>query len=438
MKPICKSSLTGSVLMTILLLIGLTSVAHIHAQDDSPDITLKNWHQWRGPLATGVAPQANPPLTWNDETNIRWKAQIDGFGHATPIIWNDAVFILTAVAAENNPMESPIKYQALRLERSTGKTVWQKTLREEVPHEGTHRDASFASNSPTTDGEHLFAYFGSRGLYCLDFDGNLIWETDFGNMQTRRGFGEGSSPALHDNTLIINWDHEEQSFIVALDKITGKELWRKLRDERTSWSTPLIRVVDGKPQVIVSATNATRSYDLKTGDILWQSTGMTVNSIPSPVEQNGIVYVMSGFRGSALQAIRLTEARGDVTANDNQMLWGYDRDTPYVPSPLLYGDLLYFLKVNKGVLTVLDINNGSVAYGPQRLDEIPNIYASPVGAANRVYLTAREGATLVLENSPEYKVLAINKLDDRFDASAAIAGDQIFLRGQKTLYCIGE
>ena len=256
-------------------------------------------------------------------------------------------------------------------------------------------------------------------------------------MRTRRGFGEGSSPAIHGNTIIINWDHEEDDFIVALDKYTGKEIWRKKRDEPTSWSTPLIVEYGGKTQVIVSATNFTRSYDLSNGDIIWECSGMTTNTIPSPVVENGVVYVMSGFRGNALQAIRLEGASGDISDSE-AVLWEYNRDTPYVPSPLLYNGSLYFLKSNDGILTGFNTKTGKPNFGPQRLDGISNAYASPVGASNRVYLTGRGGTTLVIENSTEFKILAKNTLGDGFDASPAIAGNEFYLRGTRYLYCISE
>lgn len=412
-----------------------------------------NWHQWRGPDATGVAPHSNPPVNWSEEQNVRWKIEIPGKGHATPIIWGEKIFVLTAVPQEGGSEPPPpqdgqrrrrgiapssiLNFEVMALNRVDGSVIWQKTLREEFPHEGTHRDGTWASNSPITDGEHLYAYFGSRGLYCLDLDGNLKWEKDFGEMRTRRGFGEGSSPAIYENTMIINWDHEEADFVVALDKRTGEELWRKDRDEPTSWSTPLIVNVNGTPQVIINATNYVRSYDIKTGDIIWESTGMTLNAIPSPVIEDGVVFLMSGFRGNALQAIRLEGAKGDVTGTE-AILWDYDRDTPYVPSPLLYNGGLYFLKSNDGILTCFNTKTGERNYGPQRLDGISNVYASPVGAAGRVYFTGRQGGFLVIEAGNEFKILAENKLDDMFDASPAIAGNEIYLRGHKYLYCIAE
>ncbi len=420
----------------------------------------QNWPQWRGPLATGVAPDADPPVEWSEDKNIRWKTALPGHGLGVPVIWEDQVFILTAVPTAKGDPEKEAKaestfapwmkqnnvavsstnvqqFMVTSLSRETGKVIWQKVAREEHPHEGTHRDASWASHSPVTDGEVLLSHFGSRGLYCSDLQGNLKWQKDLGDMRTRNGFGEGSSPALYENYVVVNWDHEDDSFIVALDKHSGEEIWRQERDEVTSWSTPIIVDVAGKPQVIINATSRTRGYDLETGEVVWEIGGMTVNTIPSPVQANGVAYVMSGYRGSLAQAIELAGAKGDLSASE-ALLWTYDRDTPYVPSPLLYGNYLYFLKVNKGILTCLNPQDGSAHYGPVRLDGIDNIYASPVGAGDRVYLSSRSGTTLVLANGPELKVLATNVLDDKIDASPAIAGRELFLRGHEYLYCISE
>jgi outer membrane protein assembly factor BamB len=196
----------------------------------------------------------------------------------------------------------------LCLDRRTGKTIWQNVVREEQPHEGHHRDHGFASHSPVTDGAHVFAYFGSRGVHCYDMNGVRRWEKDFGDMRIAAGFGEGSSPTLFGNTVIVNWDHEGDSFIVALDKSTGSVLWQKPRDERTSWATPLVVEHDGTVQVVTAASRRIRSYALDSGNLLWECSGLTSNVIPSPVAGDGVLYATSGFRGNALLAIRLGAA----------------------------------------------------------------------------------------------------------------------------------
>lgn len=412
----------------------------------------KFWSQWRGPSATGVAPLANPPLEWSEEKNLRWKIEIPGKGSSSPIVWGDFVYATTAIPTGKNAAPTSesggsrrrsiaatevLQFVLLAISRHDGKVVWQRTAIEALPHEGTHPDGSWASNSPVTDGEHIIAFFGSRGLFCYDMNGKLIWQKDLGDMATRNGFGEGSSPALHGNTLVVNWDHEGQSFIVALDKRTGKELWKADRDEPSSWSTPLAVVHEGKPQVVVNATNRVRSYDLASGKLIWENTGTTANAIPSPVAAEDVVYVTGGFRGSALFAIRFAGATGDLS-NSAAVVWEHDQDTPYVPSPLLYDGKLYFLKSNSGILSCFNAKTGEPHYSRQRLESIANIYASPVGAAGRVYLVGRDGTALVIKNSERFEVLATNKLEDSIDASPALVDNEIYLRGRKFLYCIAE
>jgi outer membrane protein assembly factor BamB len=253
----------------------------------------------------------------------------------------------------------------------------------------------------------------------------------------RNQFGEGSTPALHGNTIVVNWDHQGQSFIVALDKRTGEERWRQNRDEIDSWFTPLIVEVNGRAQVVTGAMNRIQSYDLETGEVVWHTAGLTMNPIPSPVAADGMAILMSGFRGNSLKAIRLSEAKGDITGT-SAIAWTYERDTPYVPSPLLYDGLLYMLKSNNGILSVFDAKTGAPHYLTQRLDAVPNVFASPVGAAGRVYIPGREGDTLVLKHGPAFEVLAVNALDDGFDASPALVDGEIYLRGYRNLYCIAQ
>jgi outer membrane protein assembly factor BamB len=236
--------------------------------------------------------------------------------------------------------------------------------------------------------------------------------------------------------VIVNWDHEGPGFIAAFDKETGNELWRTPRDEETSWSTPLVIEHGGKPQVVVAATHKVRSYDLADGKLLWECAGLTTNAIPSPVAGNGLVYATTGFRGSVMLAIR-PEGSGDVTGTD-YIAWTLKKGTPYVPSPLLYDDRLYFFASNNAILSCIDAKSGKPLYDSQRLEDMQGVYASPVGAAGRVYLVGRNGTTTVIKYGDKFEPLATNHLDDRFDASPALAGKELFLRGRESLYCIEE
>jgi outer membrane protein assembly factor BamB len=413
---------------------------------------LAQWGQWRGPLATGAAPKADPPVEWSETKNIRWKTKLPGLGHSSPVVWGSLVFVTTAEmtgakkpftgvtpdGAHNNM--NPLfdhQFAVMAIERQTGAVVWRRTVATRQPHESTHESATWASNSPVTDGEHVLSFFGSNGLYCLDTGGRLLWSRDLGDMQVKHGHGEGASPLLHDETVVVNWDHEGASVIVALAKRTGEELWRQPRDEVTSWATPIVVTHDGQAQVVVSGTRRVRGYDLKTGAVIWEAGGLPGNIVASPVGADGMVFAAGSYEKQTLLAIRLTGAKGELTGTQ-QIVWQKNRSTPYVPSPLLYDGWLYYLRHYQGVLSRVNAKTGDEPSGPFRLGSVFNIYSSPVAAAGRIYVTDRNGKTLVMSNDAEPKALMLNKLDDRFSASAALVGDAIFLRGEKFLYCIGE
>ncbi len=433
----------------------------------------EDWPTWRGPSGAGLARGAQPPTTWSDTQNIKWKAKVPGQGFSTPIIWKDRIYLLTSIetndsvapaptpAAAAEPSTPPAggekgkggrrggsgfggcnkptkfhEFAVVALNRATGAIVWQKTARREVPHEGRHATNSFASGSPVTDGEHLYVSFGSRGLYCYDLQGNLKWEKDLGDMKTRNGFGEGASPSLAGPHLIVPWDHEEQSFVVALDKKTGAEVWRKNRQERSSWSTPLIVEIGGRLQAIIPATTRTRSYDTATGDLIWEASGLTGYVIPMPVTGHGLVYVMSGFQGNSIQAIKLT-SRGDITDTPN-IVWSTRKSAPYVASPVLSGERLYMSKSTDAYLSCLNALTGEVHYQDQPLEGLRGLYASPVAANGHLYVVGREGLTLVLKDASTYEIVAKNKLSDRIDASPVMLGKDLFLRGHEFFYCISE
>ena len=410
------------------------------------------WPQWRGPLGTGVSRYADPPVEWSENKNVRWKIELPGSGHSTPIVWGDRVF-LTAAVPSGETLSSPPRrrrgrhgalpvthrqsFVVLAVSRQDGGILWQRTVREAVPHEGVHYTGSFAASSPVVDGEHVFAFFGSHGLYCLTLDGELVWETDLGDMRVEHEHGEGSSPTLHGDTLIVNWDHQGQSFVVALDKRTGRELWKVDRDEPTSWASPIVVEQDGKHQVVVSGTNRVRAYDVDNGEVIWECAGLSRNVTATPVAADGMVYVGSNYFSRNLIAIRLDGARGDISGTDN-VVWSRARGTPFVPSPLLYGEALYFLNYYRAILTRLHAKTGEERPGSFRLEGLGTVYASPVAAGGRVYITGRQGATAVIRHDENPEMLALNVLDDGFSASAAIAGKELFLRGERYLYCIAE
>jgi outer membrane protein assembly factor BamB len=330
------------------------------------------------------------------------------------------------------------RFVVMAVNRRDGKIAWQHTAREEAPHEGTHQEfGTMASASAVTDGQHVIASFESRGIHAFDMNGKLVWQKDLGDKQMRNEFGEGSSPALYKDKLFVVWDHQGESFIVALNKATGAELWRAKRDEIDSWATPLVVEGGAGAQVVTGAMRRVRAYDTETGAIIWETAGLTMNPIPSPVASDGLVFLMSGFRGNSLKAVRYADAKGDITGTAN-VVWTLDRDTPYVPSPLLYDGILYFLKSNNGLLSAFDAKTGKPHYQAQRVDAVPSVFASPVGAAGRVYLLGQQGVGVVLKHGPTLEVVATNTLDDKFDASPALVDREMYLRGYEHLYCVAE
>ena len=429
-------------------LVFLLMAVAVNAQAD-------NWHRWRGPNADGSSDTANPPTTWSETENIKWKIDLPGYGSSTPIVWEDKIFVLTAIKTDRQresdqkrpkatlgnllragvrPVQTHFhQFVVLCYDRQSGSELWRTVATEAVPHESGHKTNSFASYSPVTNGKHLFVSFGSHGVYCFDMQGNKIWEKQLGTMSTQMGYGEGSSPALHDDTLIVPFDHEKQSFYVALDTKTGDQRWRVDREEASAWATPVIVAHDGGHQVIAAGV-IVRSYDLKTGSLIWQCGGQAMSPIPCPIVHDEVAYCMTGFLGNAVFAISL-DSKGDVFDTDH-VLWKRNDAAPYVASAVLYKNQLYYTKSLGNILTSVDAKTGNTIFEKKRIPGIRTIYASPVAAADRIYFTGRGGTTVVLKHGSEFEVIATNKLDDTLDASPVIVDDELFLRGEKHLYCV--
>jgi len=413
---------------------------------------LDSWGSWRGPLGTGYAPQATPPVRWSETENIAFKTELPGAGHGSPVVIDNRVFLTAAVpfgpeldpvpddapgAHDNARVTQRHRFVALAVDATSGEIVWEKALHEQLPHAVFHSSGTLAAASAVTDGEHVFAFFGSYGIYCLTVEGELVWGKDLGDLQIKHGHGEGATPALWGDSLVVNWDHEGPSFIVALDKNTGDEIWRAERDEPTSWATPIVVDREGRPLVVVSGTKAVRAYDLATGEVVWSCRGLSNNVVASPVASADMVWAGSSYEVKRMMAISLAGAEGDLT-NTDHVVWRRARSTPYVPSPLLHGDWLYFLNHYQGFLVRVRASTGEEPERPLRLG-LSNIYASPVAAAGRIYITDRDGATLVLgEGHDALEPLALNRLDEGVSASAALVGDRLYLRGARHLYGIAQ
>ena len=398
-----------------------------------------DWAYWRGPNADGMA-VGDAPLRWSDTEHIRWKASVPGNGYSSPVVWDDRVFLTTAVptaAAEASSRNRLIEHRFVVLcyDRKTGALLWDRVARVDTPHETHHATyGSFASNSPVTDGKYVYAYFGSRGLYAYTMDGELVWQKDFGRLKMYQSFGEGAWIWLEGNTLLVVVDHEGDSFLTALDTLTGRERWRVPRLGNTNWSGPYVTTVNGRKEIVVSATREVVGYDFDTGARVWWTRGLGQNTIPQPVSFAGLVFAMSGFRNPNLMAIRLGR-EGDLTGTD-AIVWQNQRGNSYTPSPVLHDGILYVL-TDSGMLSAFDTKTGTPHYQQQRLPKPYQFKASPVGANGKLYLASETDDVVVVRMGPTFEVLATNTLaGESFFATPAVANGEIYLRGQNTLFAI--
>jgi outer membrane protein assembly factor BamB len=396
----------------------------------------ENWGHWRGPAGNTAAIGAKPPTEFSGTKNVKWKVAIPGRGSGSPVVWDDRVFVVSAVPS-NDGVRGKLAFNTYCFDREAGTLKWQRTAIEAVPREGTHSTNGYASASPCTDGKHVYSHFGSQGLYCYTLDGELVWKRDdFGQMMTRNSFGEGSSPTLAGDLIIVPWDHEGPSFLYALNKLTGETVWKTARDEPTCWATPLVISIGDRKQVVMNGQNYARSYDLETGKELWRCDGQTDRPAASAIADDELVYIGSGFRGAFLGAFR-PSGRGDIERTES-VVWTIDRDTPDVASPVLSGGRIYFYKGKSGLLTCVDAKTGKPHYSSQRIPGVNSTYASPVVAGGYVYLTDRSGAITVVKDSEKLEVVATNQLGEPVDATPAPVDAQLFIRGESSLFCIAR
>jgi outer membrane protein assembly factor BamB len=416
----------------------------------------KNWEQWRGPEGNGVSSETNLPAEWSGSKNIKWKTPIPGRGHSSPIIWGNRVFLTTDVegevvpgakAVEHKDEGKPYKhpdsigadrkhaFKVLCIDRGTGKMLWERTAYEGTVYDDRHRKSSYAAPTPATDGTYVFAYFGTEGLFCYDFGGKLIWKVSPGPIAAF-GMGTGTSPVLFDNTVILQCDEDngEKSFIVALDKKTGKEVWKTPRKVQASWSTPLIVRGPQRTEMITSGNELIISYDPKTGKELWRTKGHESNAIATPLAGNGMVFVYAGSPVKKTIAIALGGS-GDLS-DSKSIVWQYDKGTAYVPSSILYGEYLYLLS-DRGIITCLEAKSGKIVYEGGRIPIPATFTASPVAFDGKILLLSEDGDTFVIKAGPKHEVLATNSIAEPVYASPAISDGMIFIRGEQNLYCIG-
>ena len=421
---------TTPAFLVILTCLSLTVPVPAHGES-------ARWPAWRGPDSTGIAPVGNPPITWSETENIAWKTALPGEGQSTPVIWDDRLFLQTAeIVGEATEGEKHPQYRfsILCLDRNRGEILWQRSVREARPHEGHHKSTTVAPFSPVTDGEKIWASFGSLGLFCLSMDGEILWEAATIQMNKVGPFGEGSSPVLVGDSIIVLADHEGQSKLFAFDKMTGNKRWERDRDVESSWGTPLAIKVGDHTEIITTAPGTVRSYDVATGKLIWESGGITSCASPSPVAHDGLVYCTTGYKGEAVIAIELGH-EGDLTGTD-AIRWHTDATGSEVSTPLIYKNRLYVFKSIAAVLSCFDATTGAPLFERTRIPGMKHVYASPLAAGNHIYINGREGTTVVLRPADTFEIVASNTLDEVLDASPVAIGDTLYLRGRHHMYSI--
>jgi outer membrane protein assembly factor BamB len=434
-------------LTTALLLLALVAAA---ASSDG------EWPQWRGPARNGVAPAGGYPIEWSATTNVLWKTSIEGRGHSSPIIWGNRIFLTTDVEGEVIPgAGAPVhvrdggtylhpqsegadrrhRLEVIALDTVSGELLWSRTAHDGPVFDNRNRSNTYASPTPSSDGERIFAYFGSQGVFAYDFDGERVWKVDLGPIRTW-GHGHGTSPLLFEGKLVLQVDQNEGdgSFLVALDAATGREVWRTARRERINYSSPiLVETRQGVMQLVTSSYDVVISYDPATGEERWRSEGFVGNAVPTPVATRDVVIVASGYPDKLVRAIRIP-APGEKAG---EVVWEYRKGTGYVPSPLLHWGYLYLVS-DKGILTCLEPETGRVVYEGGRVP-VPSFFrASPVAWEDRILIGSEEGDYFVVQAGANHRVLAHNTIEERVIASPALAHGRIYLRGEKHLYAIGH
>ena len=423
----------------------------------------ENWPQFRGTQASGIGNGKNMPVEWDvkNNANVSWKLPIPGLGHSSPVIWEDNVFITTAVGEGNedpylrvglygespdHPEDYIHHFKVYCINKKTGKVNWEKTSNSAVPKVKRHIKSSHATCSPATDGRYVVVFFGSEGLYCYNMKGKLAWKKDLGFLDsgafnaTQLQWGFGSSPVIYKDKVIVLCDVNNQSFIAAFNIFNGEELWRTLRDEVPTWGTPTVVEVDGKPQVIVNGWKHIGSYDAETGKEIWKMEGGGDIPVPTPVIAHDMVFITNSHgRVRPIYAISL-KSKGDISLDRGQtsngsVVWSNPRRGGYMPTPLVYGDYLYVLN-NNGVLTCYKAKTGEQVYRERTGGARSAYSASPVAAEGKIYFSDEYGKIHVIKAGPEYKLLASNTMDEICMATPAFSGNSLFIRTTKALYAI--
>lgn len=443
-----------------MVFILIASMSLMAAQEKNNET---NWPSFRGLNARGFSDGRPTPVTWNIESkkNIEWKTAIPGLAHSSPIIWENRIFITTAISEEENPVldtelkgninpvegETSHQWKVYCLDKKTGKILWEKTAHEGVPKVKRHPMATHANSTAATDGNYVVAFFGSEGLYCYTMDGKLVWKKDFGILDSAffsvptAQWGFASSPVIHDGVVVVQCDALNTAFLAALDIKSGKELWRTPREDYPTWSTPTIYVGEQSTQIIVNGFKHIGGYDFQTGKEIWKINGGGDIPIPTPVVADNLVYINSAHgRMSPIYAIKL-DAKGDIsledetTSNEN-IVWSVRRGGAYIQTPLIYGDYLYNLNWN-GSLSCFNAKTGEQVYREQ-LGKMTAFAASPVAAAGKLYFCSQDGDVYVVKAGPNFEILATNSMNDENLATPAISDGKLYFRTHHYLVAVAE
>jgi outer membrane protein assembly factor BamB len=417
-----------------------------------------NWPQFRG-LSAGVVEDAILPDAWSTTKNVAWAVEIPGRGWSSPIVWGERVFVTSAVSEadtetpkkglylggnRDKPSDKTHRWMIYCIDLTTGKILWERLAHAGVPHHPLHIKNSYASETPVTDGQQVYAYFGNVGLYCYDMEGEPLWSKDLGSFKIRYNWGTASSPVLYEDKLFIQNDNDQQSFLIALDKKTGEQIWRVERDEKSNWATPYIWRNDQRTELITCGTGKVRSYGLD-GKLLWELGGMSPIVIPTPLAGHGLLYVTSGYVGDKKRPIFAIRpgARGDISLRSGQssnqyIAWCRPQGGPYNPSPIVYGDYLYVL-YDRGLLSCYDARTGAEVYSRQRIAAGATAFtASPWANNGKLFCLSEDGDTFVIRAGPEFKVLGRNALNEMCMATPAAVRGSLIIRTLTKLYRIGN
>jgi outer membrane protein assembly factor BamB len=417
----------------------------------------QNWPQWRGPSGQGISSEKDLPLEWSPEKNIKWRTPITGRGHSSPIVWGDHIFLTSAVEGPVISGAKAVKHiingqevklpdtvgadhsytlKVICINSDTGAIVWERTAYEGRMYDDRQKRNTYASSTPATDGRYLYAYFGSEGLYCYDFDGKQIWKVATAGV-AKMGYGEGTSPVLFENLVILQVDTElgEKSYIAAYDQTTGKQVWKTSRKNRATWSTPILIRGSKRVELVTSGAEEVISYDPATGKELWRAEGLLSHAIPTPLAGDDMVFVYAGSHDKRGYAVRLGGA-GDISKTD-KILWRHDKGTAYVTSGILYEGDVYIL-TDSGLLTCIDAKTGALKYEGGRLPTATTFFASPVAFDGKILITSEDGDTFVIKSGGQYEIVKTNSVGEPVYASPAIANGRIYIRSESNLYCIGK